>query len=112
MYVLRLTKEELESLIDKVSVYRATFPPEKAEVDRNLLERLKKLDVEPVRNEYYQKLNERFDKRVEELRSKGYSYYKEFVCFAKSEMAARNHNGINNATIMHSDDYHFNNLLK
>ena len=42
------------------------------------------------KNEYYKKLNERF---------------------AKSEMSARNYNGISNGVIMHCDDYHFNNIL-
>lgn len=60
---------------------------------------------------YYKKLNERFDKRVEILQSLGYKYYKEFVMFAKSEMSARNHNGIPNGVIMHCEDYHFNNLI-
>lgn len=62
------------------------------------------------KNEYYKKLNERFDKRVQILMSKGYKYYKEFVCFAKSEMSVRNY-GISNGVIMHCDDYHFNNIL-
>lgn len=63
------------------------------------------------KNEYYRLLNERFDKRVEILISLGYKYYKEFVVFAKSEMAARNHNGIPNGVIMHCEDFHFNNLI-
>lgn len=63
------------------------------------------------KNEYYRKLNERFDKRVEILQALGYNYYKEFVMFAKSEMSACNHNGIPNGVIMHCEDYHFNNLI-
>lgn len=61
-----------------------------------------------LRNEYYRFLNERFDKRVELLRSKGYQYYKEYACFAKSEMSARNHNGIPNGVVMHEHDFLFN----
>lgn len=63
------------------------------------------------KNEYYKKLNERFDERVQILISKGYKYYKEFTCFSKSERSARNHCGISNGVIMHCDDYHFNNIL-
>lgn len=63
------------------------------------------------KNEHYRKLNERFDKRVEVLKSLGYHYYKEYVVFAKSEMSAMNHNGIPNGVIMHCEDYHFNNLI-
>lgn len=61
-----------------------------------------------VRNEYYRFLNERFDRRVELLKSNGYQYYKEYACFAKSETSARNHCGIHTGVVMHENDFLFN----
>lgn len=61
-----------------------------------------------LRNEYYGFLNERFDQRVRLLKEKGYKYYREYTCFAKSEISARNGNGISNGSIMHQEDFLFN----
>ena len=52
--------------------------------------------------------NERFDQRVEYLKSKGFQYYKQHTCFAKSEKGAIIGSCIPNATIMHADDFMFN----
>lgn len=60
-----------------------------------------------LRDELFRKLNERFDDRVELLKSKGYSYYKKYVCFAKSEKEAQNGAGIPNAAVMHMDEFIF-----
>lgn len=60
-----------------------------------------------LRDEVFRKLNERFDDRVELLKSKGYSYYKKYVCFAKSEKAAQNGDCIPNAAVMHMDEFIF-----
>lgn len=52
--------------------------------------------------------NERFDQRVEYLKSKGFHYYKQHTCFAKSEKGAEIGSCIPNATIMYADDFMFN----
>lgn len=63
-------------------------------------------------NEIYGALNERFDKRVLQLREKGCRYYKKHTCFAKSERSAEIGSGIPNAAIMHMDDFMFNMTLE
>lgn len=57
--------------------------------------------------EIYGVLNERFDKRVDLLHSKGYHYYRKYTCFAKSERNAQNGLCIPNAAIMYADDFMF-----
>lgn len=57
--------------------------------------------------EIYGVLNERFDKRVDLLHSKGYHYYRQYTCFAKSERNAQNGLCIPNAAIMYADDFMF-----
>lgn len=63
-------------------------------------------------NLYCKMLNERFDKRVEKLLSLGYHYYKQYVCFAKTEKGARGGNGIPNGVIMHCEDFYFEHLIR
>ena len=65
-----------------------------------------------LQGEVYGVLNERFDKRVEILHSKGYKYYKQYTCFAKSERNVQNGLCIPNAAIMYADDFMFNMKLE
>lgn len=62
-------------------------------------------------SEQYRVLNKRFDDRVERIKAKGLSYFKEHTCFATSEMRASNGLGITNSAIMHMDDFMFNMTL-
>ena len=63
-------------------------------------------------NAYSKMLNERFDKRVEILESKGYHYSKEHVGFAKTDKSFEIGNFIPNGVIMHCEDCYFNWLLR
>ena len=63
-------------------------------------------------NAYSKMLNERFDKRVEVLKSKGYYYSKEHVGFAKTPKGFEIGNWISNGVIMHCEDFYFNWLLR
>lgn len=64
-----------------------------------------------TKNGYFQRLNERFDNRVLQLTARGYKYFKEYTCFAKSEKGASIGNGIPNGTIMHCEEIVWNYLL-
>lgn len=63
-------------------------------------------------NAYSKMLNERFDQRVDILISKGYSYSKEHVGFAKTDKGFECGNWIPNGVIMHCEDFYFNWLLR
>lgn len=60
-----------------------------------------------LRNEYYGFLNKRFDERVKFLQDKGYTYYKQYTCYAVSEISAKNGSGIPLGVIMHQTDFLF-----
>lgn len=65
-----------------------------------------------LRNEIYATLNERFDRRVRLLRSKGCEYIPKYLSYAKSEKAAQNGWGLTSSAIMYMDDFLFNMKLE
>lgn len=65
-----------------------------------------------LRNEIYATLNERFDKRVRLLCSKGWEYIPKYLSYAKSEREAHNGWGLTSSAIMYMDDFLFNMKLE
>ena len=64
-----------------------------------------------INEEYFKFLNERFDRRVEILLSKGFFYDKEHVCFSKSPRGFITGNYFSNGTIMHCEDAYFDYII-
>lgn len=64
-----------------------------------------------TKNEYFQRLNERFDNRVLRLTAGGYKYFKGYTCFAKSEKGASTGNGIPDGTVTRCEGIAWNYLL-
>ena len=61
-----------------------------------------------LRNEMYAVFNERFDRRVKLLSSKGWDYIPRYLMYAKSEKEAENGWGLSSSAIMYMDDFLFN----
>lgn len=60
-----------------------------------------------LRNEMYAVFNERFDKRIRFLRSKGWEYIPRYLSYARSAKEAENGWGLSSSAIMYMDDFLF-----
>lgn len=67
-----------------------------------------------TKENYFKRLNERFDRRVSQLLEMGYTHYPKYSCFAKSEREAENahcNNRILQASVFHCDEYYWNSVV-